>query len=321
MRIIECALFALLIPGAAVAQDSIRVLSPGTPIRLILADRPALSGRAVASTDSTLTVRTSSGTETIRRSSIQRSELRRGAPLKTALIAGVAGVALGVAGAYAFKDFGCQYEGCDRAAHPMLGAVYVGAPFAVFGAFAGELMQRWKVESTPIVISAPAGPSTVTGGSMITARDCSVRPGGHASLGLTISGGLAANAGVEISCRPNRWFSVEWAYVDVPDRRIDPHPDDPFTGGTQRRSVRRASLIAERFLAGPLRGAVSIDFSSLRVGSEPYQRSERTFGTGVSLSGSRRVRGSLGLRGGLQLHIRDNVAPEVTALFGLERMR
>src|SRR4051812_143645 len=94
---------ALAYPVLLVAQDSARVVSPGTSVRVHVGLKNPIVGRAVSSTDSSLTLRTMDGLRTLRYGLIQHTELRRGSAARFAAISGLVGATIGITAAIVFK--------------------------------------------------------------------------------------------------------------------------------------------------------------------------------------------------------------------------
>jgi hypothetical protein len=308
---------ALVLPILAAAQGSVRVVPPGTSVRVHLGQPNPVTGRAVSSTDSSLTLRTAYGIETFGNASIRRTDLRQGSAGKFALIAGLAGAGVGVAAAIVFKDFGCQSDVCDENSAIGDGILFGGGPAAIIGAFIGALTPRWQEERHGILVLTSAE-TRVEPGSM-AGNDCLRGPNGSLSLGVTSYASFALGGGVVVNCQPGRTIFVAAAHIGLPDR----------TSGIYDRystSLNRVSIGTEKFIAGELRGSFSIDrYSETGTryvsGGSAQSFGERGIGAGVGLSAARRVPGGIALRGAAELHARPNSnrGPETTLFFGIER--
>jgi hypothetical protein len=323
MRALSVLLLAAWLPGSGVAQDSARVVAPGTSIRLHLDRRDPITGRAVSSTDSTITLRTGYGVETLRYAVIDRAQLRKGSAGKFAAIAGVTGVALGVTAAIVFKDFGCQYDGCEEDPAIAGGIFFGGAPAAIIGAFIGAFTPRWRDEPRRLSVSAPVE-SRAIGGAVPAANDCAPGLNGNLTVGVNTYGTGAVDGGLVINCQPARTLYLSAAFVDLPDRVNG-------IGDVYRTKLGRGSLGAERFVGGGIRASFSIDYYGevgTRYMTDYYRQyytrqhySDRGIGAGVGLSAARRIGRTLSIRAAAQIHARPNSNrdSEKALFFGIER--
>ena len=309
---------ALVVPSLLASQDSARVVSPGTSVRVRVDPQGLISGRAVASTDSSLTVRTDYGVETIRSAAISGTQVRRGSAKRFAVISGIVGATLGVTASIVFKDFGCQYEGCSESPAIPAGIFFGGAPAAVIGGFIGAFTPRWRDEPRGISVTTPARSRPEPGG-LLAAHECAGSPDGSLNVGLTSYGTAAIEGGVVINCQPTRTLYLSGAFVGLPDRS-----DGIYD--TYRTDLRRLSLGAEKFIAGGLRASFSIDGYREQGTRYLYQGSSQPFrkgglGAGLGFSAARRVGRDFGLKGAFQVHARpdSNRDPEATFFVGFER--
>lgn len=309
-------LAAVAFPAVLTAQDSTRVVPPGTSLRVHVGHPEAITGRAVASTDSSLTLQTSYGAETFRYALIQRTELRRGSAGKFAAISGLVGATIGVTAAIVFKDFGCQSDPCDATPQIGGGIFFGGVPAAIIGGFIGAFVPRWT--TTPGRISVVSPGATTSPTIRVASNECGPGFNGNASLGITNYGTGAVDGSIVVNCQPGRTLFLSAAFVSLPDR----------TSGVNdlyRTDLARASLGAERFIVSGLRASFSID--GYREAGTRYLTSSKQgvvdggLGFGLGLSAAKRITGNMALRGAGQLHARPNSNrdAETILFFGIER--
>ena len=318
-----CAAFSLALafaPWSARAQQATRALQVGTPIRVTLTDGSVVTGRAGSSTDSAIVILSGSGDRTVPIRSIRLTEIRHSAWRNGAAIGIVAGSLLATAYFAALTDAYCQSSSCAPKQQVILAGIAVGAvPGFVVGATIGAFRVHWAPDEQPLTV----GPTLDR--HIVARATCAGSRGGHIGLGKMIGGGVAAGAGIVVSCQPLNAITIDGGFSDIPDQvGFAPSGNSRFS----RIWIARTGIADEFFLGGGFRWLLSID------GYRYYQSNEDSgprgasytqtgrfgVGAGAGLAHSLRLGESVGLRSELRTHIRGQAGPEWSVLVGLERI-